>query len=118
MEVEAREIVEALAEKPLGILLSLTTVESAEGGDVELELDVLLLQTDVIAMLHKSVTLGMGKNNMIAAALDAVDHIPEVDGLAEIARLYQQMVAIVGDGQQITVLQATLKQAVEHVFGT
>ena len=117
MEVEAGEIVETLGEQPLGIVMRLTAIEAGEGGNIELELDVLLLQADVIATLHITITLGMGKNYIIATTLDEVDKLPEIDGLTEIACLNQQMVAIVGDGQEIATLQATLKQTVEHVLG-
>ena len=117
MEVEAGKVVVALGQKPLGIVVRLTAVEAGEGGNVELELDVLLLQADVVAMIHITITLGMGKYYMIATTLDEVDKLPEIDGLTEIACLNQQMVAIVGDGQEIATLQATLKQTVEHVLG-
>ena len=117
MEVEAGKVVVALGQQPLGIVVRLTAVEAGERGYVELELDVLLLQTDVVAMIHITITLGMGKYYMIATALDEVDSLPKVDGLTEIACLNQQMVAIVGDGQEIATLQATLKQTVEHVLG-
>ena len=117
MEVEAGEIVETLGEQPLGIVMRLTAIEAGEGGNVELELDVLLLQADVIATLHITIALGMGKHDVIATTLDEVDKLPEIDGLTEIACLNQQMVAIVGDGQEMATLQATLKQTVEHVLG-
>ena len=117
MEVEAGEIVETLGEQPLGIVMRLTAIEAGEGGNIELELDVLLLQADVIATLHITIALGMGKHDVIATTLDEVDKLPEIDGLTEIACLNQQMVAIVGDGQEMATLQATLKQTVEHVLG-
>ena len=117
MEVEAGKVVVALGQQPLGIVARLTAVEAGERGDVELELDVLLLQTDVVAMVHITITLGMGKHYMIATTLDEIDKLPEIDGLTEIACLNQQMVAIVGDGKEIATLQATLKQTVEHVLG-
>ena len=117
MEVEAGEIVVTLGEQPLGIVMCLTAIEAGEGGNVELELDVLLLQADVVAMVHITISLGMGKHDVIATTLDEVDKLPEIDGLTEIACLNQQMVAIVGDGQEIATLQATLKQTVEHVLG-
>ena len=117
MEVKAGKVVVALGQQPLGIVARLTAIEARERGDVELELDVLLLQTDVVAMIHITITLGMGKYYMIATALDEVDSLPKVDGLTEIACLNQQMVGFVGDGQEIATLQATLKQTVEHVLG-
>ena len=117
MEVEAGKVVVALGQQPLGIVARLTAIEAGEGGNVELELDVLLLQADVIATLHITIALGMGKHDVIATTLDEVDKLPEIDGLTEIACLNQQMVAIVGDGQEIATLQATLKQTVEHVLG-
>ena len=117
MEVEAGKVVVALGQQPLGIVARLTAIEAGERGYVELELDVPLLQTDVVAMIHITITLGMGKYYMIATTLDEVDSLPTVDGLTEIACLNQQMVAIVGDGQEIATLQATLKQTVEHVLG-
>ena len=118
MEVEAGKVVVALGQQPLGIVMRLTAIEAGEGGDVELELDVLLLQTDVVAMVHITITLGMGKYYMIATALDEVDSLPKVDGLTEIACLNQQVVGFVGDGKEIVGFQATLKQAVEHILGT
>ena len=118
MEVEAGKVVVALGQQPLGIVARLTAVEAGERGDVELELDVLLLQTDVVAMIHITITLGMGKYYMIATTLDEVDSLPKVDGLTEIACLNQQVVGFVGDGKEVVGFQATLKQAVEHILGT
>ena len=60
MEVETGKVVVALGQQPLGIVARLTAVEAGERGDVELELDVLLLKSVSSIVVLKNIIL----NNM------------------------------------------------------
>ena len=98
MEIISCGIVIATIDQPFRLFLCLLAIESNERRNVELKTDAHIAETLVVAVVHITITLGMGKEYVITLVLDAFEEIPEIHGGVVIACLYKQLVAIVANG--------------------
>ena len=118
MEIISSGVVIATIDQPFRLFLCLMAIEADERGNIELQTDVHIAETLVVTIVHIAITLGMGKENVIALMLYARENVPEIDGRVVIACLDKQLVGIVANGQEVATLKTFLEDIVEHVLGS
>ena len=98
MEIITCNIVISTIDKPFRLFLCFLTIESDKRWDVELQTDTYFVKTLVVVVVHIAITLRVGKEHIIALALDAVEDVPEIHGDVVIACVNKELVAIVANG--------------------
>ena len=110
------ELVIHVLQQPLGLSLSICTIDSHQGGQVELKGDIHAFQLFVILRLHIDVPLWVRQYGDIAFLLDAQQNVVHAIRRIEVGGLYQQVLAFLAQRQQVALRQTFLEQVVKHVL--